>query len=190
MKKNIKKEKIKETSKVIVKAFGEITLDILQVVARTPEALADAFLNHHSASYLFDTPEFYSDRLFDNIRSLIDRKYIKIVEKEGQKSIELTNKAKIKLLENSKDNIVDGKWRMLSFDIPEKIKNRRNQFRRSIKRVGFKQAQKSLWVSPFIKADQIELIINELDIRQYVAYIIAEKTDIDKHLRKLFADQL
>ncbi|TSC94813.1 MAG: phenylacetic acid degradation operon negative regulatory protein [Candidatus Berkelbacteria bacterium Athens1014_28] len=186
MVKKLRKDKIKNVGKTTARVAGEITLTLLQIVARTPEALIDAFLSGKSRKSIFDVPEFCSDRLFEYLRDLIERDYVNIVIRNGQKSIELTNKGKIKLLEDTTGNITDGKWRMLSFDIPEDMRNQRDQFRRSIKRIGFKQVQKSLWASPYVKADQVELIINEHNIRKYVAYLIVEKTDIDFFLQKLF----
>lgn len=128
-------------------------------------------------------------RLSSNIWSVERRGYIKI-NRNLNNSIQLTDKGKIKLIEESGNYAIDGKWRMLSFDIPEDLRKKRNQFRRSIKRIGYKQAQKSLWVSPFVKADEIDLIINELELEKYVAYLLVEKTDIDTYLQKLFRIEL
>ena len=127
-------------------------------------------------------------RVPNNIRSLERRGYIEI--NRVSNSIQLTNKGKIKLIEESADYSVDGKWRMLSFDIPEKLRSKRRQFRRAIKRIGYKQVQKSLWASPFVKADEIDLIIEELGIGKYVAYLLVEKTDIENHLKSLFKSEL
>lgn len=128
-------------------------------------------------------------RLSNNIRSLESHGYITI-NRGLNNSIQLTNKGKIKLIEESGNYNTDGKWRMLSFDIPEDLRKKRNQFRRSIKRIGYKQAQKSLWVSPFVKADEIDLIINEQNLGKYVAYLLVEKTDIDSYLKNLFKVEL
>jgi len=127
-------------------------------------------------------------RSINNFKSLERRGYIKVEHKSN--SIELTNKGKIKLIENSTKNLVDGKWRMLSFDIPENLNNKRVQLRRSIKRIGYKQVQKSLWGCPFVRADEIDLIIKELGLEKYVAYLLVEKTDIEVHLIRLFKKDL
>ncbi|MFA5157819.1 MAG: hypothetical protein WC451_01320 [Patescibacteria group bacterium] len=122
---------------------------------------------------------------FDNhIRSMERSGYISLNRKSN--SVRLTNKGKIKIMEESDDTSIDGKWRMLSFDIPENIRVKRDQFRRSIKRVGYKQVQKSLWACPYVRADKIDLIIRELGIKEYVAYLRVDKTDIENHLESLF----
>ncbi len=135
-------------------------------------------------SYLDGDPR----RLSNNIYGLERSGYIRINRKS--RSIELTSKGRIKLLEHLDNNEADGKWRMLSFDIPENLATKRDTFRRSIKRIGYKQAQKSLWVSPFVKSDEVYLIIDDLRIRKYIAYIVAEKTDIEQHLKQLFKKEL
>ncbi|PIZ27612.1 hypothetical protein COY45_01535 [Candidatus Berkelbacteria bacterium CG_4_10_14_0_8_um_filter_42_34] len=116
------------------------------------------------------------------------RKYIKINRKND--SVVLTNKGKIKLLENSDENTTDGKWRMLSWDIPEDYKVKRQLLCRSIKRIGYKKVQKSLWACPFAKADQVNLIIEELKLQKYIAYLRVDRTDIEKHLYRLFEKEL
>lgn len=123
-------------------------------------------------------------KLSDNIRSLEKRGYINI--NRNSNSVVLTNKGKIKLIENDKNVKVDGKTRMLSFDIPESIRKKRDQFRYSIKRIGYKQVQKSLWASPFARADQVDIVIKELGLGKYVVYLLVEKTDIEDYLKRLF----
>lgn len=137
-----------------------------------------------SCSYIPGDPR----RVANNLWSLEHGGYIEVNRKTN--SVRLTNKGRIKLIEESGSYLTDGKWRMLSFDIPEDFRKKRNHFRRSIKRIGYKQAQKSLWVSPFVKADEIELIINEQKLGKYVAYLLVEKTDIGSYLKSLFKTEL
>ncbi|MEI8061122.1 MAG: hypothetical protein WCG99_02410 [Candidatus Berkelbacteria bacterium] len=123
-------------------------------------------------------------RISDNLLSLDRRGYI-IINPTAD-SIELTNKGRIKLIENSLDSKIDGKWRMLSWDIPEDSRVKRQQFCRSIRRVGYRQVQKSLWACPYSHADQVDLIISELRLGKYVAFLRVDKTDIESHLKRLF----
>ena len=129
-----------------------------------------------------------SRRFRNQIYGLERSGYIKVNHQE--KSIEITPKGRIKILENSADKKVDGKWRFLSWDIPEDLAIKRRQFCSSIKRIGYKQVQKSLWVSPFKQADEIYLVIEGLKIRKYVSFIVAEKTDIEDYLKNLFKIEL
>jgi len=134
-------------------------------------------------------------RLFDYLKNLNNSDYIEIKTKTDKKknkfySVKLTNKGRLKLLENSNEQKIDGKWRLLSFDIPEELKSQRNSFRCAIKRIGLRQVQKSLWACPFSKADKVALAVEHYKLDQYVAYFIISKTDIESHLKLLFQDVL
>lgn len=191
MKKKKKSKKNKKRKEIIAKygeKAGEITLDILECIASIPEALVGSFLSRDDVYRQYDRPEFLATKFFDHLRSMRTTGYIEIEKIDGNYSVQLTKKGKIKLLEDSKNTTTDGKWRFLSFDIPEDWRRIRNQFRRSIKRIGYRQVQQSLWACPFIRADEVDLIIDELKIRKYVAYFVIEKTDIENHLSKLFPE--
>lgn len=173
-----KKKKIK---------FGAITIEIIKAIAGLPEALVGGFLDQKSVYSSLQGKEYTTDRFIDNLWNLKSSGYIEIKKEiNGNRSVCLTTKGKIKYLESDADKSDDGKMRILSFDIPEDLRKIRNQFRCSIKRIGFKQLQQSLWACPYPKADQIDIIINELNIKQYVAYFIIEKSNIDQHIWKLF----
>lgn len=179
----------KSTKRKIKRKFGEITIDLLEFIARIPTGVVNSFLDQRSLYYSIPKDDSILDNFFNHIRNLHSRGYIEIQKDGKNTSIRLTNKGKIKKLESMKTRIPDGKWRILSFDIPQKMKKIRDQFRRSIKRLGFKQVQQSLWVSPFINADEIDLIIDELKIRQFVAYFVIDKSDIQEHLELMFDNE-
>ena len=155
---------------------------ILEMLINTPLALAHAFIDPKSLYERIELEGYFIHRFPEKLKNLEKRGYIKI----ANNSIIITKKGKIRQLENSKNNTRDGKWRVLSFDIPETMRINRNHFRRSIKRIGYRQVQKSLWACPFARADEVDLIIDEYGVRKYVAYFIMEKTDIEDHLHKLF----
>ncbi|MCX6812123.1 MAG: hypothetical protein NTW79_00655 [Candidatus Berkelbacteria bacterium] len=179
----------KKTKQKIKRKLGEISINLLELIANVPVAIAGGFLDPYSVYRSAPRNSNILDDFFDRLRTLNEGGYIEIVKDGKRKSIRLTNKGKIKLLEGKKSEQTDGKWRILSFDVPRAKNKLRDQFRRSIKRIGFKQVQQSLWVSPFINADEIDLIIDELKIREYVAYFIIAKTDIAEHLEVMFANE-
>ncbi|MBU2595818.1 hypothetical protein KJ713_03245 [Patescibacteria group bacterium] len=169
----------------------QITLSILKAIAYSAEVLARSFVDQKGLRRRLKYGGLLeSERLFEHLKRMNEVGYIKIKRKQNQISIKLTEKGQIKLLENSEGEKTDGKWRMLSFDIPEKLRVRRDNFRRSIKRIGFKQVQKSLWACPFIEADKIEKAITYYKVKKYVAYLIIEKSDIKNHLVKMFKNEL
>lgn len=127
-----------------------------------------------------------SDRQISQmVYDLKRREYISFGEGD---SVVLTNKAKIKIIDQVvRDERKDGKYRFISFDIPESKRLRRDNFRLAIKRMGFCQVQKSLWVCEYNLGDLVEAAIAEFEVDDYVAYFVADKTNIDDHIQKVLA---
>jgi hypothetical protein len=80
----------------------------------------------------------------------------------------------------------DRKWRLIIFDIPEWEREARDSFRDHLDYMGFFCVQKSAWVYPYSCKDEIDFIIECLDIRKYVRFIIADHFDNEMHLKKFF----
>lgn len=167
-----------------------LSLIVLEGLFHIGESTLDAFIDQKSFNKKLHDGYSNSRDLVDRVRILINRGYIEAKEENGRTSIRLTRKGKIKRLEKSSDQTIDGKWRFISFDIPEDCKILRIALTRSLRRFGFRPVQKSLWVCPFIKAEKVDLVVNELGIKQFVAYLVVEKTDIEDHLKELFDDVL
>lgn len=172
--------------KDLLKKTSSITLSILEYLATATEGVAMAILDPKEARRMIDFDDYESKKLFDYLRGLKRSGYIQFEKDESKYSVAITNKGRIKLLENASAEI-DSKWRMLSFDIPENRRADRDAFRATIKRIGFKQVQKSLWACPYVKADEVEIAIAEFDLNEYVAYMVVEKTDIEDYLKNLFS---
>ncbi len=101
-------------------------------------------------------------------------------------SVVLTDKAKIKIIDKViQMNRQDGKPRLVSFDIPESKRNNRDKFRLAIKRMGFRQIQKSLWACKYNVGDLVEIAAAEYKVSDYIAYFISEKSNIDTHIAKV-----
>lgn len=102
-------------------------------------------------------------------------------------SIQFTNKGKMRAIETKVKNSPSvGKYRFISFDIPEQQRKERDAFRRTIKRVGFRQLQRSLWVCNKDISDYVELAAYDNGVEDFVVYIVSEKSDIDGVLDKMF----
>lgn len=70
----------------------------------------------------------------------------------------------------------DGKWRIVLFDIPEQKKKTRDALRRKLKRLGFLEFQKSVFIYPYPCEDEINFVINFFNIHDMVYYIEAPIT--------------
>jgi len=92
----------------------------------------------------------------------------------------------INKLEIKKPTQWDEKWRVVMFDIPEKLKRLRNSLRLHFKEIGLIELQKSVFVYPYPCDDEIEFILEFYNARKHVRLIIAEKIDNQLHLKKKF----
>lgn len=168
----------------------DITTEVIEALFRVGGATSDAFFDQKSFYNEINARGYERDIISNSVRRLINSGHIEAVETGGGNSIRLTRKGNIKRIEKSSDQTTDGKWRFISFDIPEKRRGERLNLRRSLRRIGYKPLQKSLWVCPFNKADEVELIISELGLKDFTAYFKVEKTDIEEHLKELFDSEL
>ena len=80
----------------------------------------------------------------------------------------------------------DGKWRIVIFDIPEKIKTVRDAIRYHLKRLGFVELQKSIFTIPFECEKEIEFIVEFYKVRKHVRFIVAESIDNELDLKNKF----
>lgn len=127
-------------------------------------------------------------------RSDLIKKIIKT--KDGEYQIELTEKGKLKAVEYGllrrlkiEDKKWDGKWRMLIFDVPERLRNGRNALRWKIKKLGFYELQKSVFVIPYECKKEIDFIVNYFELKPYVHYGILEIVgdETNQKLKKHFS---
>ena len=82
--------------------------------------------------------------------------------------------------------IWDRKWRVVIFDIAVAKRREREMFRREIKRMGFKQVQKSVWVYPYKCEDEVLFLAKQLRIEKTVEILTVQKMlHVDKW-KKLF----
>ena len=128
------------------------------------------------------------------IRNLYKSQLVDIKDNiNGSTQIILTKSGKTKSLEYKIDEMVvkrpevwDKKWRIVTFDIPEKYKKAREAMRKHLDDLGFYKLQKSVFVFPFECQDEVDFIIEYFDVRSFVRLVLAEKIDNELHLRKIF----
>ena len=112
---------------------------------------------------------------------------------DGSITLVLTEMGKERALRFSLDSMQihtparwDGKWRLILFDIPERFKKLRDTFREHLRRLGFYEFQKSVFIHPYDCKDELDFLIEFYNARKYVRSIIAEWLDNELHLRSHF----
>ncbi len=80
----------------------------------------------------------------------------------------------------------DGRWHIVIFDIPGKYENERKIFREQLKQFGFREYQKSVFITPYHCKKLINKLIKYLAIKSYVQYIDVKNMDNEEKLKRLF----
>ncbi len=129
---------------------------------------------------------------FDRLRR---EGFILIQKRNNQIYISLTPEGRkkagmfqIDALNIKKSKKWDKKWRLLSFDIPEKRKIIREALRGKLKELGFRPFQKSIWIYPYDCSPEIELLKSFFGLTdKEVQLIVAENIGQAEYWKKIFS---
>ena len=119
---------------------------------------------------------------------LVDQKN----NRDGTVTFILSNDGKKEALTYDIENIKvnrhpwDQKWRLVMYDIPDRLKKVRKIFRDHLKRLGFMELQHSIFVLPYSSKNEVNYIIEFYNIRRFVRYIEAIHLDNELDLKNKF----
>ena len=127
------------------------------------------------------------------LKSLEKRKFVKFWFKNKKGKMELTAQGKIYFagLKVKKIKLPTGKkwdslWRIVTFDIPEKLKINRKRFTRALNFAGMYNMEKSIFIYPHECKEQVFKIAELYEISKYVRYIVACSVEPDLRLGSVF----
>ncbi|HVZ12084.1 MAG TPA: hypothetical protein VG965_03565 [Patescibacteria group bacterium] len=126
-------------------------------------------------------PSFNKPALVKTIRRLREAGYIDREKNQEGVILKLTKLGQ-DYLKPFEDEKWDHKYRVVIWDIPERKRRIRDLFRRRLREWGFKNWQKSVWVSKQNITIQLRSLITELELEKYVSVIESD----DKTLEKIF----
>ena len=106
-----------------------------------------------------------------------------ILNKKGKKLALTYNLQKMTLLQPKRWN---KKWWIVMFDIPEKYKNARDTFRFYLKRLGFLEYQKSVFITPYPCAREVEYLREFWGVKPFVRVLLVDRLDNEIHLKQHF----
>lgn len=128
-----------------------------------------------------------------SLTALEKHKFIRLVKKRGGLEPCLTKEGRRRAYLEALNDIKlkkpkrwDEKWRVVSFDIPEKKRKKRNSFRFHLNRLGFREIHQSLFVVPYPCEDEVRYIAHQIGINPHVHTLIADEIDHEKRLKKHF----
>lgn len=127
------------------------------------------------------------------LRRLEMQKLVEITEEEGMQVVKVTEPGKRRILRFAIDEIAiekpkvwDGRWRIVSYDIPKKLESLRNVFREYLRAWGFYPFHESLFLHAYPCGRQVVFLREYLGISEYVRILQVSKIENDKVFREFF----
>jgi len=80
----------------------------------------------------------------------------------------------------------DGRWRIVFFDIPESKRPLRDYLRNVLKRHGFQEFQRSMWMYPHKLPSFLLKLMSDTQVRRYARVVTTYDIDYDEDLRRRF----
>ncbi len=106
-----------------------------------------------------------------------------VLSKEGERVALRYNLEKLTI---KKPTQWDNKWRIVMFDIPERLHRLRRTIRYHLNELGFFQYQKSVFIHPYECANEVEFVLEFYGARKYIRVIEATHLDNELHLKSHF----
>ena len=133
-------------------------------------------------------------RIQEAIKRLNKKRLINFIEKGDKVYLEITEEGNKLLKSFDYDELKlpnpkrwDKKWRLVTFDIPDKKKRERNAFSEKLKDLGFYPLQEIVFIYPYDCRDEIDFICEFLSISRHVNYCLVESLDKrEGDLRNIF----
>lgn len=160
---------------------GSISWQIIKLLAKAGQATFETFIESHNNRWasLHDYPRH---SVYNAAQRLKQKGYLKTSKKNNQTIFELTDAVKKHLAAFEKLTLKyrtpakwDGRWRLVSFDVPETQRKYRDTLRWKLKRLGLEQFQQSIWVSPYPLEDDFQQIIMEGGLQDRVLIIDTDR---------------
>ncbi|MGB9706729.1 MAG: PaaX family transcriptional regulator C-terminal domain-containing protein [Microgenomates group bacterium] len=146
--------------------------------AEMAEDIYDVFFN----PYDFSGFSKYERHRAANIAHQLQRSgdIEKVVDEKGEVYFRFTDKGRTRLIKDVpllrfQKKPWDGKWRQIVFDIPERMKVKRETFRNKLKSLGFGMLQRSVYITPFDISEEIADFLEENSLEEYAVVFEMER---------------
>ncbi|TSC89429.1 MAG: phenylacetic acid degradation operon negative regulatory protein [Microgenomates group bacterium Gr01-1014_5] len=137
--------------------------------------------------------EFDERRLRERLKELRKKKYIKIWN-DGEKFVlQITQRGRRKLFQHNLADLTiptpekwDGRWRIITYDIPKGKDAAREAIRTTLKRLNFHQLQKSVYLYPY-PCEEVVMFLRELyDIGENVKILTVGQLEDEEAYKEYF----
>jgi len=127
------------------------------------------------------------------LRRLERQKMVEIAEGKGIQIIKITESGKRRILRHAIDELLiekprswDGRWRLVSYDIPGNLKALRKTFREYLCLWGFFPLHESVLLHAYPCEKQVEFLREYLGVGEYVRIFMVSKIENDRLFRDFF----
>ena len=158
----LKRIKIGNNEREVIKFIGLGAIILVALTSPSPK------LSAALVKLLKEKGSGYFSKMLNNLKN----KNVIIL---GGEKVRLTRKGRelLNLIELQNFQILkpkkwDGIWRLVSYDIPNVSKKKRDWFRQTLKVLEFQKIQESLWVHPYECKEEIAVIAKDLGVAKYV----------------------
>jgi len=174
-----------QIAKYVLVAIGTAGVVTLAIVAPNLIATLAKAQNNYK--------KYNNNQVNRSMKSLVANGMVSVREDNGRKVVKLTKKGINKFIRCKVDELQiirpkkwDKKWRVVIFDIPEKLKSYRNQLSFKLRAMGFMQIQKSVWAHPFPCENEIIFLAEALRISPFVRFMLVSTIFPEEDLLEKF----
>lgn len=137
----------------------------------------------------------HRERIRQLLMRLKKKRLVEIYQKGGKEIVEISESGKKRLLKYQLEELKlakpkkwDGRWRVITFDIPEKHKKARNALREILRKLEFYPLHKSVFISPYPCRDEVDFVSEVFDVGRFVHYFETSFFDDEAELLLQFPD--
>jgi len=184
----IAEEKFLKTKEVLELVAAGFFLSASLVAPNLPRSFRKIFKEEESAYKRFNIP--YLKRTLARLQK---EKLVEITHEGKYEIVKITERGKQKILkfafdelEIKKPAVWDGKWYLVSYDIPKYLDFQRKIFRYYLKTWKFYPLHESLFLHAYPCEKEIEFLKEYLGIGKYVRIFTVSKIENDKVFKEFF----
>lgn len=128
-----------------------------------------------------------------SLHRLEKQKLVEITQENGVQVVKITSNGRRRLIKMALDELAvekpkiwDGRWRLVSFDLPEKLANTRKILVEYLNAWGFYPFQKSVYLHAYHCFKQVEFLREYLGVGEYVRMLTVSEIENDSLFRDFF----
>lgn len=127
------------------------------------------------------------------LKRLEKQKLVEFDEEKGIQVVKITDGGRRRILKYAIDELAiekprswDGRWRLVSYDIPARLKSLRRTFQEYLRSWGFYPLHESVYLHAYPCGKQIEFLREYLGVGEYIRIFLVAQIENDRLFREFF----